>query len=87
MNTILKVNVAAIAKMVVDFTVGIVTTMNSVDCGSNKISRTLEICFLSSSSLADLTKQEDDKLAVFFSAHIKTNQLETAAHLRLLARS
>ena len=52
-----QVNVAAIAKMVVAFTVGIVTMMNSVDCGSNKISRTLAICFLNSSSLADLMKQ------------------------------
>jgi len=52
-----QVNVAAIAKMVVAFTVGIVTMMNSVDCGSNKISRTLAICFLSSSNLADLMKQ------------------------------
>ena len=30
----------------------------------------------------DLDSKEDDKLPVFFSAHVKTNQLETVAHLR-----
>lgn len=71
--------------MVVAFTVGIVTMMNSVARGSNKSSRTLAVCCLSSSSLEDL--KQDDKLVVCFSTHINMNQLGTIAHLQLIARS
>lgn len=71
-------------KMVVDFTVGIVAMMNSVDRGLQKSSRTLAISCLLSSSQADL-KKEYDKLVIFFSIHTNMNQLRTIAHLQLIA--
>lgn len=70
--------------MAASFTVGIVTMMNSVARGSNKSSRTLAVCCLSSSSLEVL--KQDDQLVVCFSTHININQLG-ATYLQLIACS